>query len=132
ERIISNSPVESKVGPMRLGAHESISGGLLRAFERADAHRDEAIQIFTQNGSRWAETRRDPGEIREFAAEAARRGVPILAHDSYLINLAAGGELGRKTRPDFLGELERAQAPGGRGGGVPAGGHAGAGSRAGQ
>ncbi|HKA89652.1 MAG TPA: deoxyribonuclease IV [Haliangiales bacterium] len=117
---------------MRLGAHESISGGLLRAFERADAHRDEAIQIFTQNGSRWAETRRDPGEIREFAAEAARRGVPILAHDSYLINLAAGGELGRKSRRAFLGELERSEALGVRGVVFHPGAHVGAGSAAGM
>jgi len=39
---------------MRLGAHESVAGGLVRAFERADARRGEAIQIFTSNGNQWA------------------------------------------------------------------------------
>ncbi len=117
---------------MRLGAHESISGGLLRAFDRADAHRSEAIQIFTQNGSRWAETRRDPGEIREFSDEAARRDVPILAHDSYLINLAAAGELGQKSRRAFLAELERSEALGIRGVVFHPGAHVGAGAAAGM
>ncbi len=100
-------------------------------FERADAHRDESIQIFTQNGSRWADTPRDPGEMREFAAEVARRDIPVLSHDSYLINLAATGELGQKSRRAFLRELERSEALGIRGVVFHPGAHVGAGTAAG-
>src|SRR5687767_7097712 len=95
---------------MKLGAHESVAGGLVRAFERADARRGEAIQIFTSNGSQWAPQRRDPGEVREFAAEARRRKTPLVAHDSYLINLAAGPGLVRdRSEVAFAQELERCE-----------------------
>jgi deoxyribonuclease IV len=98
---------------MHLGAHESVAGGLPQAFERADEHGSEAIQIFTTNQNRWAPQVRDPGEIREFAAELARRGTPVLCHDSYLINLAAPrGELQTKSRHAFVDELERCEALG--------------------
>ena len=98
---------------MRLGAHVSVSGGLCRAFERADAERCEALQIFTSSGRRWAEDVRDHGEIREFHGEATRRGVPLLAHDSYLINLAtADRTLARRSRRAFAAELERCETLG--------------------
>ncbi len=99
---------------MLVGAHESIAGGLMGAFERADEHGGrrgpEAIQIFTKNGSTWAVKPRDPGEIKEFAAEARRRGVPLMAHDSYLINLAAEGDLYKRSRAAFVDEIERCEA----------------------
>lgn len=98
---------------MRLGAHVSISGGLCRAFDRADAERCEAVQIFTSSGRRWAEDVRDGGEIREFHTEARRRGVPLLAHDSYLINLATGDRaLARRSAAAFAAELERCESLG--------------------
>lgn len=95
---------------MRIGAHVSISGGLVRTFERADRERCEAIQIFTQSGRQWRGAPRDRGEIREFSAEAARRGAPLLAHDSYLINLATGDRaLARRSSEAFAAELERCE-----------------------
>jgi deoxyribonuclease-4 len=99
---------------VKLGAHESIAGSILKAFERADEHAGEAVQIFTTNGSRWDPHPRDPGETREFAAEARRRrqlGVPLLAHTSYLINLAAapGTDVAVRSRRAFLQELERSE-----------------------
>jgi deoxyribonuclease-4 len=106
---------EGAPGPeaLRLGAHVSVAGGLPRAFERADRDGCEALQIFTQSGRAWASAPRDLGEIREFSAEAGRRRVPILAHDSYLINLASGEpELAARSRSAFLAELERCEALG--------------------
>ncbi len=98
---------------MQLGAHVSIAGGLCRAFDRADAERCEAVQIFTSSGRRWAEDVRDRGEIREFQTEARRRGAPLLAHDSYLINLATADKaLARRSRAAFAAELERCEALG--------------------
>ncbi len=98
---------------MRIGAHVSIAGGLGRAWERADAQGCEAIQIFTQSGRGWAAPTRDRGEVDEFAAEARRRGVPLLAHDSYLINLASGDPaLAARSLAAFVAELERCEALG--------------------
>src|SRR5215471_12362672 len=101
------------LGAMRLGAHVSIAGGLCRVWERADAERCEAVQIFTQSGRAWTGRARDPGEVREFGEEAHRRRVPLLAHDSYLINLAAVDPgLRRRSLAAFADELERCEALG--------------------
>jgi deoxyribonuclease IV len=98
---------------MKLGAHVSISGGLGRVWARADADRCEAIQIFTQNGRGWSSRERDEGEVREFASEASRRCLPILAHDSYLVNLAAADRVvAEKSRAAFGQEIERCEALG--------------------
>src|SRR5262249_13747187 len=98
---------------VKLGAQVSTAGGLNRAWDRADAQGCEAVQIFTQSSRNWATPPRDPGEVREFAAEAARRGLPLLAHDSYLINLATGdAALGARSRAAFVAELERCEALG--------------------
>lgn len=98
---------------MRLGAHESIAGGLVNAFARADADGCAALQIFTTSGRAWAAPARDPSEIAEFAAEARRRRMPVLAHASYLINLAAPrGDLQRRSKAAFVAELERSEALG--------------------
>jgi deoxyribonuclease-4 len=95
---------------MKLGAHVSIAGGLDRVWDRGDAWGCEAVQIFTQSGRGWDAPPRDPIEIEEFAAEARRRGVPLLAHDSYLINLASGDSaLAARSRAAFVAELERCE-----------------------
>jgi deoxyribonuclease-4 len=85
----------------------------MRAFERADGHAGEAIQIFTTNGSQWQPRVRDAGEVREFHAESRRRRVPVLAHDSYLINLASPDSvIKRKSVEAFSAELDRCEALG--------------------
>lgn len=95
---------------MRLGAQVSIAGSLPLAFERGDDAGCEALQIFTQSSRVWAPPPRDRGEVREFAAEAARRPAPILSHASYLINLATGDPvLAARSREAFLAELERCE-----------------------
>jgi deoxyribonuclease IV len=100
---------------LRLGAHVSIAGGLPRAFERSDELGCEAIQIFTQNGRAWVPPPRAglQGELREFGAEARRRGTPLLSHASYLVNLATGDRaLAARSRAVFLAEIERCEALG--------------------
>ena len=56
---------------MRIGAHESIAGGVSRAFERAAGHGAEALQIFTKSGRQWAAKPLDEAEVAAF--HAARR-----------------------------------------------------------
>ena len=72
-----------------LGAHESVAGGLSRAFERAAEHGAEAIQIFTKNARGWKARPLDDAEVKGYRAASAHARLPACAHASYLINLAA-------------------------------------------
>ena len=76
--------------PLLIGAHMSVAGGLALAFPRAEALGCTALQIFTKNASRWQGkvlTTEDTQAFR-LAWQSSTIG-PVLAHDSYLINLAA-------------------------------------------
>jgi deoxyribonuclease IV len=92
-----------------LGAHVSIAGGVEHAIARGEEIGATAIQIFTKNASQW---RAKP--ISEASAAAFRENWrnsaigAILAHDSYLINLAAADPAKRlKSKSAYLDELQR-------------------------
>jgi deoxyribonuclease-4 len=97
-----------------VGAHISIAGGTPLAFERGVAAGCHAMQIFTKNATRWVAAPLEPQEADRFRAEQSRTGIaPVVAHGSYLINLASPDPalLGR-SRSAFLDELQRARALG--------------------
>ena len=95
-------------GP-RLGAHMSIAGGTPRALERAEATGCEALQIFTKNSNQWRGRPLGDTEVETFRAQAARIPVEqIVAHTSYLINLAAANpKLRQRSIAALADELER-------------------------
>jgi deoxyribonuclease-4 len=95
----------------RLGAHLSIAGGLPRAVERAKASRCEALQIFTKSVGQWRARPLPPEEIAAFRSRVAETGVhPVVAHNSYLINVAASDPVLRARSIAALGEeLDRAE-----------------------
>jgi deoxyribonuclease IV len=96
-----------------LGAHESIADGPCAALAAARERRARALQIFTANATRWAAPRRDPDVLAAFAGEAACRGLVVLAHASYLPNLASGDRvLARRSRVALVEELGRCAAMG--------------------
>ena len=99
---------------LHLGAHMSISGGCDLALERAAALEMTACQIFTKNERQWVAKPLDPGVVERFRAQRAALGVGhLVAHDSYLINLASPDDaLREKSRVAFGGELERCEALG--------------------
>lgn len=99
---------------MILGAHESIAGGLHKAFDRAREHGAEAMQIFVKNARGWRARPLLPKEVEAFRAAARASGVRAMAHASYLINLAAppGSDLREKSLAAFVEELERCEALG--------------------
>ena len=79
----------TRTGP-RLGAHMSIAGGLPRAVDRAAAARCEALQIFTKSAGQWRARPLPQDEIELFRRRVRETGIgPVVAHNSYLINLAA-------------------------------------------
>lgn len=99
---------------MRLGAHESISGGLHLAFDRAQSVGCDAVQLFVKSSRAWAVKPLTEEEIRLFQERAAQTGIhPVVGHASYLPNPAAPDEdLWRKSVETLIVELERCEALG--------------------
>ncbi|CAN5786786.1 deoxyribonuclease IV [soil metagenome] len=98
----------------RLGAHMSIAGGLPRAVDRAAAARCESLQIFTKSAGQWRARPLPPDEIALFKQRVAETGMrPVVAHNSYLINLAAAMPALREQSIASLGEeIDRAETLG--------------------
>ena len=98
----------------RFGAHLSIAGGLPRAVDRAVASRCESLQIFTKSAGQWRARPLPPEEIALFRTRVEETGVrPVIAHNSYLINLAAADPVLRTQSLAALGEeIDRAEALG--------------------
>jgi deoxyribonuclease-4 len=98
----------------RLGAHLSIAGGLPRAVDRAEASGCEALQIFTKSAGQWRARPLPQEEIARFRRRVEETGIrPVVAHNSYLINIAAASPVLRAQSLAALGEeLDRAEALG--------------------
>jgi deoxyribonuclease-4 len=94
---------------MLLGAHVSIAGGVSRAFARAQAIGANAMQIFTKNANRWQAKPLAEAEVAAFHARRKAGTVrAVIAHDSYLINLAAAeGQTRDRSLTAFIDEMER-------------------------
>ena len=94
----------------RLGAHLSIGGGLPRAVDRAVASRCEALQIFTKSAGQWRARVLPEDEIVLFRRRVADTGIhPVVAHNSYLINIAAAAPALRdQSQAALLDEYDRA------------------------
>jgi deoxyribonuclease-4 len=116
-----------------VGAHMSIAGGIHHAFERGRQAGCRTLQVFLKNSNQWRGKALTNEDRRLYAAAQEESGIePVLAHCSYLINLASpDGALRRKSLAAFVEELARARFLG-----IPAlvlhpGAHRGAGEPAG-
>lgn len=122
----------------RIGAHVSVAGGAANAFPRAAALGCEAIQIFVKNANRWTAKPLAEEAVAEFraarqaTATAGGGPMPVAAHASYLINLAAeAGDVLDRSRLALVDELTRCAALGVDGLVLHPGSHLGAGVDAG-
>jgi len=94
----------------RLGAHLSIAGGLPRALDRAKASKCEALQVFTKSAGQWRARELPDDEVSQFRSQREALGIPVIAHNSYLINVAAAEPVLRARSIEALGaELDRAE-----------------------
>ena len=92
-----------------LGAHVSVQGGVHTGPARGVAIGATAIQVFTKTPNQWREPELTADTVAEFRRERARTGITsIVAHDSYLINLASPDPvLAARSEASFTAELRR-------------------------
>jgi deoxyribonuclease IV len=93
-----------------VGAHMSIEGGVHRAFERGLKAGCRTIQIFLKNSNQWKAKPLTEEDRSLFQAAQKQSDIrPVMAHDSYLINLASPDKsLQRKSIEAFIEEMKRA------------------------
>ena len=92
----------------------STAGGLPRAVERARAAHCDTLQVYTTSSRQWRARPLPAGELAEFRRLSEELDVrPVIAHASYLINLASPDDTLRRRSGAALGdELDRAEALG--------------------
>ncbi len=96
------------------GAHLSVAGGLENAFHAGIAAGCDCLQIFVKNQRQWHAPPLTEDQITRYrTAESATRLTPVVAHASYLLNLAAPDRTIRtKSERAMIDELERCEALG--------------------
>jgi deoxyribonuclease-4 len=89
----------------------SIAGGLDKAPLRGKQVGCDTIQVFTKSNRQWRAKRLTDQEVEAFKANLAATGIgPVVAHDCYLVNLAAPRRaVWKKSVAAFRMELERAE-----------------------
>ena len=87
----------------------SIAGGVDRAVDRAVRAGCEVLQVFTASANQWQAKPLTAEVVDRFRGKRAAAGaLPVLSHDSYLINCASPDEALRERSIAALGEeLER-------------------------
>jgi deoxyribonuclease-4 len=108
------TPVTTLLKPL-LGAHMPTAGGHHNAISDGKAIGCQSVQIFTASPRQWRAPSISPEMAEKFKQIVAESGITkTVAHDSYLINLAAepGSEVLAKSRVAFRAEIERAEALG--------------------
>ncbi len=97
---------------MRLGAHESIAGGLYKAFDRAQSVGCDTVQIFVKPNRAWAVKPLTEEDVIRFKTKAKETSIqPVVGHASYLLNLASPkDDLWQKSCDTLVIELERCEA----------------------
>ncbi len=116
-----------------LGAHVPTAGGAWRVFANAEAIGADALQIFVKNPNRWHAKPFTEAELETYGRERGLRGdPPVVAHASFLINLAAANpETLKRSRDALKDELGRCAQLGLTGLVLHPGAHLGAGVEAG-
>ncbi|HOL83131.1 MAG TPA: deoxyribonuclease IV [Caldisericia bacterium] len=93
----------------QLGAHVSIAGGVKNAPLNGEKIGCEAIQIFTKNQRQWSAKPYEKKEIEEYFNNLNKVKIKkVVAHTSYLINLASPNEeIFKKSIDALIDDLER-------------------------
>jgi deoxyribonuclease-4 len=90
----------------------SISGGVDTAFDRGEQVGCDALQIFTKSSNQWRAAPLTAQTIERYHRRQAETGIhPVVAHTSYLLNMASPDDaLWPKTVDALVVEVERCEA----------------------
>lgn len=92
-----------------IGAHMSMAGGYIKAWERATAVGCHALQIFTKNNMQWKAAPLSRESALAFQRLTVKLKHPACGHACYLVNIAATkASLLQRSRITLLDELRRA------------------------
>lgn len=96
---------------MPLGAHLPTAKGFSHALQHAQTLGCDCLQIFSKSPRQWNANPLDAQKAALFRDEWRASGfAPLVAHDSYLINLAAPDEtVLQKSVAAMIDEVERAE-----------------------
>jgi len=96
---------------IKVGAHMSVAGGTYKALQRGKEVGCTVVQVFTKNASQWAAkpiSEEDAALFKSTCGETGYASADLVAHDSYLINLATPDDtLWEKSLQAFGHELDR-------------------------
>jgi deoxyribonuclease-4 len=103
---------DERASELLVGAHMSIAGGAHRAFERGTSAGCRVLQIFLKNSNQWKGKLLTDQDRAQFREARIQSGIgPVVAHSSYLINLASPDEaLYKKSLEAFVEEMWRADS----------------------
>ncbi len=92
-----------------LGSHVSTAGGLDKGIARAAELSMSACQVFTKSERQWRAKPLDPESVVRFREAVIATGIKhLVAHDSYLINVASPEpDKWERSREALLIELDR-------------------------
>jgi len=94
---------------IKLGAHQSISGGYTEALKRITNIGGNCLQIFSSSPRGWNFAKPTEEEIREFRIQNSELSIdPIYFHATYLINLADDGRIGHASKQSLISEMNLA------------------------
>jgi len=93
---------------MLLGAHLSIAGGMHKALDKARRYGFDCVGLFVRNQVRWKSPRLNDEAVSLFRSTRRRSGIgPVVAHASYLVNLAGRAGVRRRSVAAMLADMER-------------------------
>ncbi|MCR4276533.1 MAG: deoxyribonuclease IV [Candidatus Roizmanbacteria bacterium] len=91
---------------IKLGAHQSISGGYSEALKRINNIGGNCLQIFSSSPRGWNFAKPTDDEIKQFLTLNSSLLIsPIYFHASYLVNLADDSRIGHMSKLSLISEL---------------------------
>ncbi len=96
------------------GAHMSVAGGMENAFSAGVETGCDCLQIFVKNQRQWHASPLSPEQIARYKEAASATGLaPVIAHATYLLNLASPKkDMRDKSIRCMIEELGRCEALG--------------------
>lgn len=94
---------------LKLGAHQSISGGYSQALKRINNIGGNCLQIFSSSPRGWNFAKPSEDEIKQFLTFKSKLLIdPVYFHATYLINLADDSQVGHMSKLSLITELNLA------------------------